>query len=84
MSRPVGGKGKKNQTTHVRVPIVIKEDVVQLIDRFYDDGQYDISQDVPTLDEAIIEAKRILGHKQSARKSLSKLLTTLYQSDVEL
>lgn len=84
MVRPVGGKGKKNETTHVRVPKAIKEDVVRLIDRFYDDGQYGINSTVPTVDEAIIEAKRILKQKKSAKVSLSKLLTALYQSDVEL
>ena len=84
MPRPVGGKGKKNETTHVRVPRAIKEDVVRLVDRYYDDGQYGISQSVPTVDEAILEAKRILKQKRSARISLSKLLTSLYQSDVEL
>ena len=67
MARPVGGKGKKNETTHVRVPKAIKDDVVRLVDRFYDDGQYSLTDSVPTVDEAIIEAKRILKQKKSAK-----------------
>lgn len=108
MDKNLGGRGKKApyETTHVRVPVPIK-DRVENLKELYVSGlieQYDndieenarlaneyrnllkekntqqLSEDNKpvALENALLEAKNILKSKQSARKSIVKLLTALY------
>lgn len=98
MSKPKGGRGytAPYKTTHVRVPVPIKEDVQKLIDDYRDsllnsneDSASDKSNtlssnnELVNLPEAIALAKGILGQKKSARVSMSKLLTSLYDVKVK-
>ena len=61
MPKPVGGRGRKNkyETTHVRVPKPIKDQVESLISRFHDEGQMQIEHRPLSKEDAIIEARRI-------------------------
>jgi len=107
MEKPKGGRGKHAdyQSTHVRIPDIIKERVEHLKELFFSgeldqhdervnramqllqDSEKDIqltNVDSPVLDlkQAITEAKKILKMKKSARESLTKLLTALYNVEV--
>lgn len=108
MNRNVGGRGKKSsyESTHVRVPLPIK-DRVEEIKELYINGaleHYDqllkddhekarlyenlltgfkdkvnFSQNpLPSLDDALDQAKKLLKQKKSARETIAKLLTGLY------
>jgi hypothetical protein len=95
MTKPVGGRGYKAPytTTHVRVPTDIKPDVEALIDNYRckilgitDSNSLTTSDDKPltSLDEALVLAQEILARKQSARKSMSLLLSAIYGKEVKL
>lgn len=108
MDKNLGGRGKKApyETTHVRVPVPIK-DRVEHLKELYINGwldQYDneikenqelsdeyrdfltgkVTHVLPEenklvdLDKALSETRNILKSKQSAKKSMLKLLTALY------
>lgn len=95
MTKPVGGRGYKAPytTTHVRVPTDIKPDVEALIDNYRcrilgitDNNSLTTSDDKPltSLDEVLVLAQEILARKQSARKSMSLLLSAIYAKEVKL
>ena len=86
MPKAVGGRGKKApyETTHLRIPKPIVEDIRDLVNRYHDEGQISLVNQRTTIDEAIIDARRILDQKKSARISMSKLLTAIYGINVEL
>ena len=83
-----GGRGQKApyETTHVRIPLAIKDKVEEL-SRAYkqslvtDDNDSDKQL---TFEEAVETAKEILKAKKSARVSIEKLLTAIYKQEVEL
>jgi hypothetical protein len=77
-----GGAGVKApyETTHVRIPVPIKEKVAAL-SQAYKDG---VLNEPLQLSEAIQLAKHILAQKKSASKSIKSLLTGIYGCDVEL
>jgi hypothetical protein len=108
MDKNLGGRGKKApyETTHVRIPVPIKERVENLKD-LYINGELEqhdktisenneladkyrglmtsndsqlspVKNNLIDLDKALLEAKSILKFKQSARKSVVKLLSALY------
>jgi hypothetical protein len=82
MDKNLGGRGKKApyETTHVRIPVPIK-DRVEYLKELYLNDLLERSLDenkLVTLEDALLEAKNILKLKQSARKSVLKLLTALY------
>lgn len=108
MNKNVGGRGKKSpyDSTHVRVPLPIK-DRVEEIKELYINGaleHYDqllkddhekarlyenlltgskdkvnSSQNpLPSLDDALDQAKKLLKQKKSAKETIAKLLTGLY------
>jgi hypothetical protein len=112
MDRNVGGRGKKSpyESTHVRVPLPIKDRVEEL-KQLYINGALEYhdqllkddhdkarkyenlltgSEDkvnpsqnsLPSLDDAIVQAKSLLKQKKSARESVAKLLTGLYGKTV--
>ncbi|BAZ36905.1 hypothetical protein NIES4101_28250 (plasmid) [Calothrix sp. NIES-4101] len=112
MNKNLGGRGKKSpyETTHVRLPLPIK-DRVEALKSLYISGELDnydkkLHEDseladryrnmltgnnppsvsdkkLPVdLDNALAEARSILKSKQSARKSVIKLLTALYGIEI--
>lgn len=86
MNKPVGGRGVKApyETTHVRVPKPILEEVERLKQRYHDQVAEDDVNLLPSLEDATVLAKAILNQKKSARVSIEKLLTALYKSEVKL
>jgi hypothetical protein len=79
-----GGRGVKApyETTHIRIPLPIKDQVQALADRYRETTVLDSAD--PQLETAIALAKKILTQKRSARVSMEKLLTSLYGQRVEL
>lgn len=80
-----GGRGLRAsyETTHVRVPLPIKEIIEKIANQYRD------TEEVPNLDflnsdEMIELARKILRHKKSARISLEKLLNSIYKQDIKL
>ncbi len=80
-----GGRGLKAsyQTTHVRVPIPVKE-VIERIANQYRDTEEIPNIDLLNSDEIIELAHRILRHKKSARISLEKFLKSIYKQNIKL
>lgn len=99
-SKPKGGRGHNApyETTHLRVPVPIKEQLQLVIDDYKElvvTGQIEPSEYVVqnfdkeadirlNKQEAIEIAKAILNQKKSARQSLNKLLTALYKEEIVL
>lgn len=80
-----GGRGLKApyDTTHVRVPVPIKDKVQQLVDD-YKNGIDSSDSEILDIENAINLAKNILKNKRAARESMQKLLTGIYGKDVTL
>lgn len=80
MAVPKGGRGQKApyETTHVRVPIPIKDEVERLILAFKDDEVTTSVRHPIAVAEATVLAKKILTQKKSARVSMENLLTAIY------
>lgn len=80
-----GGRGVKApyESTHVRVPIPIKEEVEKLIDQFKS-GEQKEEKKLASFEESVDVARRILSQKKSARVSMEKLLTSIYGVEVSL
>jgi hypothetical protein len=89
-----GGRGLKApyETTHVRVPVPIKDKVQQLIDDYKNNqdtqqvNQQDDEQDnnLIDFDKAVELARQVLKQKKSARVSIQNLLTGIYGKEVSL
>lgn len=92
-----GGRGHKApyETTHIRVPVPIKEEVDKLVNKYkecvlqgdkvdinFSSVQSDLISITP--DDAIQIAQSILKQKKSAKASLEKLLTALYGQEIKL
>ena len=89
---PKGGRGYKApyKTTHRRIPLEIKPEVEMLIERYRkavmsgEDYIPSIHKDKNSLkvilpyEDALKLARKIMRQKQSARKSLAKLVSALY------
>jgi hypothetical protein len=95
MTKPIGGRGYKAPytTTHVRVPTDIKSQVETLIDNYRNEmlgidenNSLTTSEDkmLTSLDEVLVLAQEILARKQSARKSMTLLLSAIYGKEVNL
>lgn len=87
MFKPKGGRGHvaPYQTTHLRVPLPIKDEVQKIIDNYREsvlNGTEFSKEQLPSLEQAKAEAKRVLKSKQSAKKSIIKLLTSLYRVEI--
>jgi len=76
-----GGRGHKApyQTTHVRVPEPIKP----MVERIVDDYKNDLPFLYISRDRMIELCHQIASQKKSARQSLNKLLTTLFDDYVD-
>lgn len=75
------------ESTHVRIPVPIKEEVLRLAEEFRTGSSTSaqpVSQNLLTPIEAVDLARKILKQKKSARLSLQKLLTGIYGVDFEL
>lgn len=75
------------ETTHVRIPVPIKNQVEKLIEEFRNGGESEEEKPLTglsDLDTAVEEAKKILVQKKSARVSMEKLLTAIYGQEVKL
>jgi hypothetical protein len=85
MSVYKGGRGLKApyETTHVRVPVPIKEKVQKIIDDYKNDIA-DTENDILEYEQAVELANKILKSKKGAAISLSKLLTGIYAIDTSL
>jgi hypothetical protein len=79
-----GGRGVKApyESTHVRIPLPIK-DRVEILSKAYKDGTLDdLEPKTVDLNNAIELAREILKKKKSARVSLENLLKAIYGQDV--
>lgn len=78
-----GGRGVKApyESTHVRVPMPVKDRVEDLI-KAYKDGRMDEKKELPSVDEVVEIARDILKKRKSAKVSLESLLTAIYGKDV--
>jgi tRNA splicing endonuclease len=85
MDKPKGGRGKKSpyDTTHVRVPVPIKPVIEKIIEQFHR-GEDGPDRQILSLSESLEIAEQILKQKKSARLSMQKLLTAIYQTEVTL
>lgn len=78
-----GGRGAKApyETTHVRVPLPVKEKVQAIIDAFKE-GRI---EDTELSEEKMIQlAKNIVGRKKSAKISLEIFLKSVLKKEVTL
>lgn len=78
-----GGRGIKApyKTTHVRIPIDIKERVEYLSQAFKEGS---LSNESISLDEAIEVAEGILKENRSLKLSMENLLTVIYGKSISL
>lgn len=79
MSKPVGGRGKKApyETTHVRIPLPIKDRVEQLKEQ-YIAGSLEYADHLTAEDHRLAnEYRNLLTSKSSDANSKDKLLTSL-------
>jgi hypothetical protein len=86
MSKPVGGRGHKApyETTHMRVPVPVKEKVEQIIEEFRSGSVADSSKLFVSVEDAVTTAQQILKQKKSARESMKKLLMSIYGVEVDI
>lgn len=100
MTVPKGGRGLKApyETTHIRIPVPIKDAVLKMSQRFkevcmngevvpftddFDFQTFGVSQTL-SKDDAVQKARDILKAKKGAKVSMEKLLTAIYGDDVVL
>jgi len=78
-----GGRGVKApyESTHVRVPMPVKDRVEDLI-KAYKDGRMDEKKELPPVEEVVEIARDILKKRKSAKVSVESLLTAIYGKDV--
>ncbi len=101
MNKPKGGRGKTApyETTHVRVPLPIKDQVTALIEQWHnshgstqDDRETTVTdnpltgKEKPLTDimEVVEIAHQILRQKKSARASMGTLIKAIFDEEVEL
>lgn len=113
MSKPVGGRGKKApyETTHVRVPLPVKDRVEELVEQFKSGSLDDADRltveechladeyrnlltsnsssnsstdnSLTSLEDTLEIVREILRQKKSARESIARLLTSLYNVEIK-
>jgi hypothetical protein len=86
MPKPVGGRGHKApyETTHMRIPVPVKEKVEQIIEEFRSGNLADSSKLFISVEDAVNSAQQILKQKKSARESMKKLLMSIYGVEVDI
>lgn len=85
MTKPKGGRGHKAtyETTIVRIPVDIKNEVEALADAFRSDELKE-TKEFPDFETAVETAQNILKSKKSAKISMEKLLKALYNRGIIL
>ena len=87
MSKPLGGRGKvaPYETSHVRVPLPVKDKVNKIIE----DYRLSIIDGINTQDTVLITfseskslAKKLLRAKRSKLETIAKLLTSIYGIEI--
>jgi hypothetical protein len=90
MVKPKGGRGLKApyESTHLRVPVPLKDEIERLIEKYRESVLTGIDSDnQPGLcdyEQAVEYANSILKQKKSARQSVEKLLTAIYGRETTL
>ena len=83
---PKGGRGRKvpYQTCTVRIPAAIRDQVDRMASQYRasviegSEFSYDLGH--PTLDQAIMLAKKVLKQKRSAKYTIINLLQVMYNT----
>jgi hypothetical protein len=78
-----GGRGIKApyESTHVRIPVPIKQRVEEL-SKAYKDGRLDESSQSMSFEDAIEASRKILKQRKSAQISVESLLAAIYGKNV--
>lgn len=87
MTKPMGGRGKRApyETTHMRVPLPLKNQIEQLIEDYrlsILDGIDRPSSELIPIDEALVIAQKLLRSKTAKNETIAKLLTSIYKTEV--
>jgi hypothetical protein len=87
MTKPMGGRGKKApyETTHMRVPLPLKNQIEQLIEDYrlsILDGIDRPSSELIPIDEALVIAQKLLRSKTAKNETIAKLLTSIYKTEI--
>lgn len=87
MSIPKGGRGKRApyDTCTVRIPAAIRDEVDSLAERYRAsvlEGSEFIASGSTSLSDALVEARKILAQKRSAKQSIIKLLQVIYKQKI--
>jgi hypothetical protein len=87
MPKPIGGRGKKApyQTTHLRIPIPIKPQIESMIEAYrlsVIDGIDSQESEVMPMGDAIELSKKLLRSKTAKVDTMIKLLTAIYQTEI--
>ena len=87
MTKPKGGRGNKApyESTHVRVPVPLKEEIEQRIEEyreFVTSGTQPEVKKFPSLEESLDFARKVHKAKKSKVESLAKLLTSIYGVEI--
>lgn len=96
MNKPLGGRGIKApyESTHMRVPLPLKEQFEAIIEDYRTSVMQDINlltgysihdnNPLTGLEDAKNEARKLIRAKKSASQSLSKLLSAIYKVEVSV
>lgn len=82
-----GGRGNKSpyESVVIRVPEPLRDKVLSLCHQYRELGELPTeTKPVTSLEDAVVVAERILKSKKSARVSVERLLSEIYQEDVSL
>ena len=98
MVKPKGGRGVSApyQTTHIRVPVPLKEEVYSLIEKWHisqtldepkegsEDPKESTGYPLDDLDLVIAIAEQILKKRKSAKVSVELLLRAIFREEINL
>lgn len=87
MTKPMGGRGKKApyETTHMRIPLPLKNQIEQLIEDYrlsILDGIDRPSSELIPIEEALVIAQKLLRSRTAKNDTVAKLLTSIYKTDI--